>query len=187
MTLIGPDLPAWGREGRIHFPKNAQVSKKCPILKKNPIFTGPDLKRARCTGLSAQRARRTKLRGQKGLHLVGAQRALKLLVTDLVSAYNYFYICFRIIIVCMQLVMTSWCSQQASTLSLTDTMLAIMWLRPGTLLCHSVNRVQITSENCVSVCCVDIAWKYFQVTKDSWWWRKMSLWLEISACTNMQI
>ena len=44
--------------------------------KKNPIFTGHDLKQAWRTGLSGRRARRTKSRGRKGLQLeVGAQRA----------------------------------------------------------------------------------------------------------------
>ena len=42
---------------------------------------GPDLKRARRTGLSARRAQRTKSRGPKGLQLeVGARRAPRLLV-----------------------------------------------------------------------------------------------------------
>ena len=42
---------------------------------------GPDLKRARHTGLSAPRARRTKSKGPKGLQLeVGARRAPRLLV-----------------------------------------------------------------------------------------------------------
>ena len=46
---------------------------------------GPDLKRARLTGLSARRARRTKSRGPKGLQLeVGARRAPRLLVIDIV-------------------------------------------------------------------------------------------------------
>ena len=44
---------------------------------------GPDVKRARRTGLSARMARRTKSRGPKGLQLeVGAQRAPTLLVLD---------------------------------------------------------------------------------------------------------
>ena len=43
----------------------------------------PDLKRARRTGLSAQRAQRAKLRGSKGLQLeIGARRAPRLLVRD---------------------------------------------------------------------------------------------------------
>ena len=42
----------------------------------------PDLKRARRTGLSARRTRRTKSRGPKGLQLeVGARRAPRLLYT----------------------------------------------------------------------------------------------------------
>ena len=58
-------------------------------FKKCPIFTGPDLKRARCTGLSAQRARRTKLRGPKGLQLeVGARRAPRLLVAAYFCSHN---------------------------------------------------------------------------------------------------
>ena len=56
--------------------KKKTFSQKWPIFKKYPIFTGPDLKGARRTVLSAQRARRSKSRGPKGLQLeVGAQRA----------------------------------------------------------------------------------------------------------------
>ena len=45
----------------------------------------PDLKRARRTGLSTRRARKTKSRGPKGLQLeVGAQRAPRLLVTIMI-------------------------------------------------------------------------------------------------------
>ena len=52
-----------------HYPKNVPFSKKAPFYKKypifkkmphfqkkGPIFTGPDFKRARRTGLSARRA-----------------------------------------------------------------------------------------------------------------------------------
>ena len=64
----------------LFFKKNAPFSKKCPIFKKYFIFTGPDLKQARRTGLSARRARRKKSRGPKGLQLeVGARRAPRLL------------------------------------------------------------------------------------------------------------
>ena len=50
---------------------------------------GPDLKRAQRTGLSARRARRTKLRGQKGLHLeVGARRAPRLLVISILLLFS---------------------------------------------------------------------------------------------------
>ena len=63
------------------FKKNAPFSKKCSIFKKYFIFTGPDLKQARRTGLSARSARSTKWRGQKGPQLeVGARRDLRLLV-----------------------------------------------------------------------------------------------------------
>ena len=74
--------------------KKLPIFKKCSIftkmahLKKCPIFTGPDLKRARRTGLSARRARRTKSSrpegpkaGPKGRYLeVGARRAPRLLL-----------------------------------------------------------------------------------------------------------
>ena len=51
---------------------------------------GPELKRARRTGLSARRARRTKSRGPKGLQLeVGARRAPRLLVYHNVSFINF--------------------------------------------------------------------------------------------------
>ena len=50
---------------KYNFPKNALFSQKWPIFKKCPIFTGPDLKRAGRTVLSAQRVRRTKSRGPK--------------------------------------------------------------------------------------------------------------------------
>ena len=75
---------------RPNFKKTTQFQKNDPFLKfkKCPIFTGPDLKGARRTGLSAQRARRTKSSrpegpkaGPKGRHLeVGARRAPRLLV-----------------------------------------------------------------------------------------------------------
>ena len=46
--------------------------------------SGPDLKRAQRTGLSARRARRTKSRGPKCLQLeVGARRAPRLLVINI--------------------------------------------------------------------------------------------------------
>ena len=63
------------KKKKSHFLKNALFSKKVPIFKKCSIFTGPDLKRAWRTGLSARRAQRTKSRGPKGLQLkVGAWR-----------------------------------------------------------------------------------------------------------------
>ena len=52
-------------------------------FQKCAIFTGPDLKRARRTGLSARRVQRMKSRGLKGLQLeVGARRAARLLVFE---------------------------------------------------------------------------------------------------------
>ena len=49
--------------------------------KKIPIFNGSDLQRARLTGMSARRVRRTKSKGPKGLQLeVGARKAPRLLV-----------------------------------------------------------------------------------------------------------
>ena len=61
--------------------KIKEKNSQWPIFKKCPIFTGSDLKRARHTVLSAQRARRTKSRGPKGLQQeVGARRAPRLLV-----------------------------------------------------------------------------------------------------------
>ena len=62
-------------------------------LKKCPIFTGPDLKRAQRTTLSARRARRTKSSrpeglkaGQKGRKLeVEARRAPRLLVNNILQ------------------------------------------------------------------------------------------------------
>ena len=57
---------------------------------------GPDLKQARRTGLSAQRARRTKSRGLKNLQLeVGACRAPRLLVAYIV--YIYFKRCGMVV------------------------------------------------------------------------------------------
>ena len=51
---------------------------------------GPDLKRARRTGLSARRAQRTKSRGPKGLQLeVGARRAPRLLVFNICKEYFF--------------------------------------------------------------------------------------------------
>ena len=49
---------------------------------------GPELKRARRTGLSARRARWTKSRGPKGLQLeVGARRAPRLLVCNIATQH----------------------------------------------------------------------------------------------------
>ena len=79
MVKNGQNGPNWSK--MTHFQKKDQFSKKQPIfkkltifkkcsiftkiahLKRCPIFTGPDLKRARRTSLSARRARRTKSRG----------------------------------------------------------------------------------------------------------------------------
>ena len=69
-----------------HLHKNGLFSKKWPIFQKCPIFTGPNLKRARHTGLSARMARKTKSRGPKGLQLeVGARRAPRLLVCHIAN------------------------------------------------------------------------------------------------------
>ena len=55
-----------------------------PNFQKMPSFTGPDLKRARRTVLSARRAPSTKSRGPKGLQLeVGARRDPRLLFTNI--------------------------------------------------------------------------------------------------------
>ena len=68
---------------------------------------GPDLKRARRTGLSARRAGRMKLRGLKGLQLeVWAQRAPRLLVCTIYtnvhkySVYIYIHICSALHLQC---------------------------------------------------------------------------------------
>ena len=45
---------------RTHFQKMTIFKKKVHFQKKSAIFIGPDLKRARRTGLSGRRARRTK-------------------------------------------------------------------------------------------------------------------------------